>query len=474
MLWLALYFPDLPLSVFSRQLPAELPLAVSQRVDGREQIARCDSVASAYGVRPGLTLQAALALCEALQIQARDAAAEQALLEELALWAYQFSPQISFDPSLLLLEIGASLRLFGGRELLIKQVRDELRRLDMRCQWASASTPLAAGLLARCRPGEHVSEEQLAGVLAEVPLAQLTREPGVRRLITDIGLHSIGECLQLPRPELARRAGPVLMLLFDRLLGKTSDPREQWQPPQRFQQKLELAAEICQHTALVFPARRLIVSLCGFLRGRGAACQLLRWQLLHRDRAPSEFEQGLLSPSRDADHILEMFRERIERVELPEPVIELVLRVDECLDFEEHSASLLPQPGGPREQKLLERLRSRLGEQQVQGLCALPDHRPERAWQFCLPGGEGKALLSAAQSPPWLLREPRPLRVCEGVPDYAGPLRLHSMPRRIESGWWDGGDIARDYFVALSAAGERLWVFRDRRSGGWFLHGLFS
>jgi len=53
-------------------------------------------------------------------------------------------------------------------------------------------------------------------------------------------------------------------------------------------------------------------------------------------------------------------------------------------------------------------------------------------------------------------------------------LQLRSLPRRIESGWWDGFDIARDYFVALSAAGERLWVFRDRRSGRWFLHGLFS
>jgi protein ImuB len=296
----------------------------------------------------------------------------------------------------------------------------------------------------------------------------------VRRLVADIGLHSIGQCLQLPRAELARRAGPVLLRLFDRLLAQAPDPREQWQPPQRFVQRIELPAEIGQHTALLFPARRLLVGLCGFLRGRGVATQYLQWCLLHRECAPTCFEQGLLAPSRDADYILEMLRERIERVQLAQPVVALELRVDDCLPFEERSDSLLPGLGVSRDQRLLERLRSRLGERQVLGLCHVPDHRPERAWRFCTPGATGTVATAAVRQPPWLLPEPRLLRMVEDGPDYGGPLQLRSMPRRIESGWWDGFDIARDYFVALSAEGERLWVFRDRRSGQWFLHGLFS
>ena len=75
--------------------------------------------------------------------------------------------------------------------------------------------------------------------------------------------------------------------------------------------------------------------------------------------------------------------------------------------------------------------------------------------------------------PPWLLPRPRPLQVTHGIPQYSGPLHLEGLPQRIESGWWDGFDITRDYFVAHSPAGERLWVFRDRRGGGWYLHGLF-
>jgi protein ImuB len=474
MTWLALYFPDLPLEWLTRGQPAELPLAVSHRMGGREVIARCNPAAAACGVRPGLPLQAAMALSDDLIIRARDHQAEHRLLQELAQWAYQFSPQISFEPSLLLLEIGASLKLFGGLQALLQKVQDGLPGLGLRSQWASAPTPMAAALFARSRPGEHVSQTQLQQALAQVPLQRLTRDPQLRRLIGDIGLHTIGECLQLPRPELARRAGPALGLLFERLLGDAPDPREPWRPPEYFQQHLELLAEIDEHTALVFPARRLIVALCGFLRGRGMGTQRLQWCLLHREQAPTCFDQGLISPSRDATYILEMFRERIERVQLPAPVVTLQLRVDDALPFEETTATLLDASGLVQDRRLLERLRNRLGDQQVQGLCAVSDYRPERAWCFCVPGGPGEGLDSHAQQPPWLLNEPLPLRARGQVPEYGGPLALHSLPRRIESGWWDGFDIARDYFVAVSRAGERLWVFRDRRSGRWFLHGLFS
>ena len=37
------------------------------------------------------------------------------------------------------------------------------------------------------------------------------------------------------------------------------------------------------------------------------------------------------------------------------------------------------------------------------------------------------------------------------------------------------GDVSRDYFVAENPAGERFWIFRERRVGtDWFLHGVFA
>ncbi len=475
MLWLGLYFPDLPLEIFAAQPPAKQSLAVIGH--GREgaQVVRCNAPARARGVRPGQRLQTALSLDGTLQARTRDRRREQDALQGLALWALQFSSHISFEPSLLLLEIGASLRLFGGLDPLLARVRQELPGLEYRACHGVAPVPMAAALLARERPARQVlAMVDLREALADIPVARLTRNERVRGLVRDIGLHTVGECLALPRAELARRAGPGLLQLLDRLQGKVPDPRTPWQPPARFGQTIELQAEIRHHTALVFPARRLLLAACGFLRGRGVATQRLLWSLQHREDLPdTPFQQGLLAPSRDPEHLLALFRERIERVTLAAPVTGMGLEIPDCQPFAEATQALFA--AGPRQDSgLLERLGSRLGDCQVRGLGMCADHRPEYSVDLT-PPGQGRAThIPPGQLPAWLLPEPSPLDAASGVPHHGGPLELQEGPRRIESGWWDGDDVARDYYRAVSRAGERLWVFRDRRSGEWFLHGLFD
>ena len=60
----------------------------------------------------------------------------------------------------------------------------------------------------------------------------------------------------------------------------------------------------------------------------------------------------------------------------------------------------------------------------------------------------------------------------------AQPWVLRDGPERIESGWWDGADVRRDYFIAENPRGETVWIYRDHRygtdDGEWFLHGLFA
>jgi protein ImuB len=54
---------------------------------------------------------------------------------------------------------------------------------------------------------------------------------------------------------------------------------------------------------------------------------------------------------------------------------------------------------------------------------------------------------------------------------------MESGPERLETGWWDGREIARDYWIARTPAGARLWIFRERHQSGlarWFLHGVFG
>lgn len=47
-------------------------------------------------------------------------------------------------------------------------------------------------------------------------------------------------------------------------------------------------------------------------------------------------------------------------------------------------------------------------------------------------------------------------------------------PERIETGWWRGEHIRRDYYSVTTQSGRRCWIFRDRNSHEWFLHGWFD
>jgi protein ImuB len=75
--------------------------------------------------------------------------------------------------------------------------------------------------------------------------------------------------------------------------------------------------------------------------------------------------------------------------------------------------------------------------------------------------------------PVWLLDEPA-LLPQQPVQLLKDGWILEQGPERIESGWWDGSGVARDYYIARYAQGARLWIFRERQSKRWYLHGMFA
>ncbi|MNT99522.1 hypothetical protein D3C72_2423900 [compost metagenome] len=48
-------------------------------------------------------------------------------------------------------------------------------------------------------------------------------------------------------------------------------------------------------------------------------------------------------------------------------------------------------------------------------------------------------------------------------------------PERIESGWWDGGDVRRDYYLIETASGQRGWAYTVvGEAGPLLLQGWFA
>jgi protein ImuB len=463
MQWLSLYLPDLPLAAFARP-PGGPPLALTA---GRPpRIHHADAAAEAAGVRPGQPPATALALCPALRLRSRRPGREAATLESLAAWAGQYSDHVEILPGAgLRLEVGGSARLFGGLEALYRHARDDLDALGHEARTGLAPTPLASWWRALHGSPEPVADE-LEPALAPLPVAGLGLGPEVETACRRLGLQRLRDLFALPRADLGRRLGPELPTLLERALGEQADPRPRWQPPSTFASRLPLPAPVADTEALLFAARRLLGELAGWLRGRDAATAELILYLHHEAGEPTPLTLGTLQPVRDPDHLLGLLRERLAGFEPPAAVAELALEAGRTAPAPPEQGDLFAAPAErPAWEPLVERLRARLGRAAVTGLAPVSDPRPERAWRATEPGTATGEAPPGGPRPLWLLEVPRPL---ERPPEVAGE------PERIEAGWWDGADCARDYYPAREADGRRIWVYRDRRDGAWYLAGLFG
>jgi protein ImuB len=230
--------------------------------------------------------------------------------------------------------------------------------------------------------------------------------------------------------------------------------------------------------ALLFAARRLIIELCGFLAAGSNGVQRLCFTLSHEDHEDTQIVLNLVAASRDPEHLATVLREHLGRLHLPCPVTAIALASESLAALPARSLSFLPASGDHSEtvSRLIERLRGRLGDEAVKGLGLAADHRPERAWRTSEPGRDAAGdVAHRVPRPLWLLAAPLRLDTSADAPCYEGPLTLLAGPERIESGWWDGVDVTRDYFVARTAAQSLLWIYRERRDiGAWYLHGFFA
>ena len=398
-------------------------------------------------------------------------------LPTLACWAGRYTPRVNLAPDALRLDIGASLRLFGGLPALLDLVRADLAAMDLRAQPAVAATPLAALWLARAGDGAVCQDlaTTRAG-LAAVPLSALQLPPPLARRVAGCGFARLGDVLALPRAGLGARFGKPFVLDLARALGEIADPQACFVFPERFEQGLELPAPVAAAPVLLFAAQRLVAALAGWLAARNGAVREIEWLIDHGHGVSTALPIAFSAPVHGAARIGRVLKERLDALSLSAPALALRLSARDVAPREQRSHALFDGAGQRDEalSDLMDRLVARLGPQAVQGLACHADHRPERASR---PASGKPAPMSVAMPlrPLWLIDPPEALREIRGRPQRGGALALAAGPERIEAGWWDGGDVRRDYFIAIDGAGHRLWIFRDPRPpGGWFLQGMFA
>lgn len=475
MLWACVLLPQLALDgVMRRRADPLRPLALISGSAQRRVLQTVNRAARELGLRAGQSLTAAHAMTREFDTLEYDPAETDRWQQLLAAWAYRFSSQVSLKyPRVLLMEVESSFGLFGPWPVFEARLRQELTALGFSHRIVLAPNPVAARMLANVHDGLAVTcKDSLLQTLEQMPVDRLGLPAEVSTAFARMGLHRLRQVLALPRDTLARRFAAQVLQHLDTLLGSRPMPLECYVPPDHFDTRIELNFDVESHQALLFPLKRMIADLALFLGGRDSGVQRF---IIHLEHVPSvgnvapdtSIAVGLLSAEREAGMLFELARGRLEQVLVPSPVRALRLQAKDLPAFVPSHRELFderPQQSMPWEQ-LRERLRARLGDEAVSGLGFLADHRPEYAWT---PAAVQKPALAGQHvpRPGWLLREP------ELLTDSA--LRVLAGPERIESGWWDGGDVRRDYFLIETRSGQRGWAYRSVGDDSLLLHGWFA
>jgi protein ImuB len=475
-----MYLPGLPLEALSDKNGAQAE-AVFEDEKGVRKILLADKKARASGVVPGLAVNAALALLPTLRLVKRCPQRERRALQTLAGWAEQFTSFVSIEaPDVLLLEIAGSLQLFGGLSSLRQRIVTGLRTSGFAALFSIAPTPYASTWLAKAGRKSCITKDaDLVGALSKLPMHCLRWPDSLNESLSGMGITHVGDCLRLPREGFARRFGVARLLELDRALGRLPDPRQSFRAIERFCSEYELPEEESASDLLLNVCQELLIELERFLLIRQLSVQRVLFSFFHLREPATHLTLGSMQAGRSIGHWFDLLKIKFEALSLPAPVIAIRLRGGRSQALTARTSGFAFNDARSRQSEpithLVERISARIGDDSIHGVTTVAEHRPQYAWTPADPAeAPDCAAVPISRRPLWMLPEPRPLPVDQGLPLYQGALKLLDRPERLETGWWDGNGIARDYYVAVNPAGIHVWVYQDRRSAAWYLHGIFG
>jgi len=387
-------------------------------------------------------------------------------------------------------------------------------------------------------------DEGTARAIEELPVQSLRLATDTVSTLARLGVASVSQLLSLPRSGLATRLGPELVRRLEQVQAEVDEPLRVHQAEAEYSVTLALEYPTTDLEILTDRIKRLASQLTSQLMEQQRGVLRLRCCMELGGTQKLSLDVGLFAPTVDADHLSGLVVNQLESVRIQEKVERLSLLVTlsaalrssqtSLFELDENSAAATGMTGVAIS-RLVDALTGRMGRERVGYLELQNDPLPERAFEVLpLAGNASSPVLKqrkktrkrsanawsdsaesainrslvkpmagdALRRPLSLLADPVPLRVAWHETDFSLrvsssrlPQRIrfngvdhhvlnHWGPERIESGWWRGKSIRRDYYRVETDQGEWWWIFRNlvsraelqknRMSYRWMLHGRFS
>ena len=435
------------------------------------------------------------------------------------------------QPDTLFCDLSGVIHLFHNEAGLLAAIHRCLTRLGYSGKLAIADNAAAAWAHAHYNRTADVISSDLVNDLTSLSVCGLRIESETKYTLDRLGIETIGALLRLPRAGLARRLGPALVDRLAEITGEFEVPLDAFhaQPDYRGMHELEYATDDLE--IITDRISRLLDEITARLSSGGHGVLRLACTLDQTECQAQTTTIGLFAPSQDASHLTGLVTSSIESLRVAAPVCRITITVLQCERMRIQQQPLFADGESMLEgdrvadrslTRLIDSLSGRLGRDAVLGVRLSSNPLPERAYrtfsltdyrtrrrfrslskqkQASVQSELGDATGFHAQSfhapargdarrrPLKLLRSPIRLtltgpicgkrdRYSQTPPSFKVDRQVHRVvrhwgPERIETGWWEGPTVRRDYYRIETDRGSLWWVFQDLKTGRWFLHGRF-
>ncbi|MCK3684875.1 DNA polymerase Y family protein [Maribellus sp. YY47] len=444
------------------------------------------------GITRGMVVADVRAIFPDVKVFAAEPAAEEKLLKDLAEWCFRFTPTVAVDPTDgLILDISGCAHLWGGELPYVRTIISRLRKGGYSVRAAIADTIGAARAVARYGNELIVEAQKQSDALALLPPVALRLDDVTLQRLNKLGFRQIGQLLSIPRANLRRRLGEMLLYRLGQALGTERELLKPVQPTPVYLERLPCLEPIRTAKGIEIALERLLEMLCArfFREGKGMRTGVFKGYRL--DGETVQISIGTNRASRNAAHLFRLFELKIVELE-PALGIELfTLEATLVEDVSEAQEALWSMPGSNQTAiaELLDNIAGKVGAQAVHRYLPQEHYWPERSVKEVSTLGEQPETEWRTDKPRPLhiLSRPEPVEVMVALPDYPPKhfrykgeiinIVCADGPERIEQEWWLQSGPPRDYYQVEDENGARYWLFRlglyGDRKPEWFLHGFF-
>jgi protein ImuB len=322
-----------------------------------------------------------------------------------------------------------------------------------------------------------------------LPITALRLSTATLTLLDQLGIERIDQLTALPRDEVAERFGPEVGLRLDQLTGRVAEVIAPLHPAPDAAASWAFDDPVERHDIVVKVLDRLLERLQAILENRHIGTRLVECVFELDGAEPQRFECSLSRPARTASYLRPLLHLKLEQVRVAAPIRAMSVRAVVLERITDEQPNLFDAGSDAAVAQLLDSLTSRLGKDAVTTPRFVADPQPELACRFdpCLAPAENRPhenSTAGTHRPVRLFARPTAIQVVALVPDgapqrlcFAGADRVVNRcqgPERIETGWWRGDDVQRDYYLVETTDGTRWWIFQRIDDGRWFLHGCFD